>query len=47
MTDMFYMVTCGPFPTRVQMAKEKKKHFKESPCPTATRRLYHPDFKNA
>ena len=26
-TDMFYMVTCGPFPTRVQMAKEKKKTF--------------------
>ena len=23
-TDMFYIVTCGPFPTRVQMAKEKK-----------------------
>ena len=27
MTDMFYMVTCGPFPTRVQMAEEKKKPF--------------------
>ena len=47
MTDMFYMVTCGPFPTRVQMAKEKKKHFKKSPCNTATCTLYHPDFKNA
>ena len=23
-TDMFYIVTCGPFPTRVQMAKERK-----------------------
>ena len=46
-TDMFYIVTCGPFPTRVQMAEEKKKHFKKSPCTTATRTLYHPDFKNA